>query len=88
MGKRSKSVIKRIHQNERRRVRNRVNVSKYKSAVKRLEAVLEKNDPEAARTMLPEVLSAIDAAVTKNALSKNAAARKKSSLARRVNALG
>ena len=86
--KRSKSVLKRIRQNERRRVHNRANASKYKTMIKKLEAALDKNDPDTARNLLPTVVAAMDKAVAKNALSKNSASRKKSSLTRRVNALG
>ncbi|GAB4339335.1 MAG: 30S ribosomal protein S20 [Candidatus Abyssubacteria bacterium] len=85
--KRSKSVLKRIRQNEKRRLQNRVNVSKYKTAVKKLEAAIDKKDPEAARSMLPGIIARIDKAAAKDVISKNAAARKKSSLTRRVNAL-
>ena len=84
----TKSVLKRDRQNEIRRLRNRANVSRYKTAVKKLETALESKDGEAAKKLLPDVVETIDKAVSKNALSKNSASRKKSSLARRVNALG
>ncbi len=69
-------------------MRNRANVSRYKTVVKKLETALESKDGEAAKKLLPDVVETIDKAVSKNALSKNSASRKKSSLARRVNALG
>ncbi len=69
-------------------MRNRANVSRYKTAVKKLEAAIEKKDTTAARDLLPSVVATIDKAVSKNALSKNSASRKKSSLTRRINALG
>ena len=84
----TKTVLKRNRQNEKRRIRNRVNVSRYKTAVKKLEAVIEANEAETAKGLLPSVVETIDKAVSKNALTKNSASRKKSSLARRVNALG
>jgi small subunit ribosomal protein S20 len=85
--KRSKSVLKRIRQNEKRRLHNRANVSKYRTAVKKIEAVIEKKDSEAAKSMLPGIVAHIDKAAAKRIISENAAARKKSSLSRRVNAL-
>ena len=85
--KRSKSALKRVRQNERRRVVNRANLSKYKTEMKKLEELIEQKNIEAARNMLPAVAASIDEAVTKKVLSKNSASRKKSSLARRVNAL-
>lgn len=84
----SKSVLKRARQNERRRMRNRANASMYKTAIKKLEAAIEQNDAAKARELLPGVVTTIDKAVSKNALSKNSASRKKSSLTLRVNALG
>ena len=69
-------------------MRNRANVSRYKTAVKKLEAAIEKNDATAAGDLLPSVVATIDKAASKNALSKNSASRKKSSLTRRINALG
>ena len=86
--KRSKSVLKRIRQNEQRRMHNRANASKYKTMVKKLEAAIAKEESDAARILLPTVVAALDKAVSKNAVSKNSASRKKSSLTRRVNALG
>jgi small subunit ribosomal protein S20 len=85
--KRSKSVLKRIRQNERRRLVNRSNVSKYKTVIKKLEELVEQKNSDAARNMLPTVTASIDEAVSKKVLSKNSASRKKSSLAKRVNAL-
>lgn len=84
----SKSVLKRIRQNEKRRIRNRACVSKYKTEVKKFEAIIEKGDAAAVREMVPHITKIIDKAASKKALSKNAASRKKSSLMRRVNALG
>ena len=84
----TKTVLKRVRQNEKRRLRNRVNVSRYKTAVKKLETAIEANEAGAAKELLPGVVATIDKAVSKNALAKNSAARKKSSLAKRVNALG
>ena len=84
----TKTVLKRARQNEKRRLRNRANVSRYKTAVKKLETAIEANEAEAAKELLSGVVATIDKAVSKNALTKNSAARKKSSLAKRVNALG
>lgn len=84
----SKSVLKRTRQNERRRMRNRTNVSRYKTSIKKLEAVIGQKDSAKAREMLPSVVATIDKAVSKKALSKNSGSRKKSSLMLRINALG
>jgi small subunit ribosomal protein S20 len=84
----SKSVLKRARQNEKRRLRNRANISRSKTAIKKLEAAIEKKDAAKARELLPDVIATIDKAVSKKAITKNSASRKKSSLTLRVNALG
>ena len=48
---RSKSVQKRARGNEKRRVSNRANVSKYKTAMKKLEAAIEEKDTAKAKEM-------------------------------------
>lgn len=85
--KRSKTVLKRIRQSEKHRVHNRANISKYKTAIKKLEHVIDEKNAEAARAMLPSVAATLDKAASQKVLSKNSASRKKSSLARRVNSL-
>ena len=84
----SKSVLKRARQNERRRMSNRANASRCKTAIKKIETAIKAKDAEKARELLPNVVATIDKAVSKKAISKNSASRKKSSLALRVNALG
>jgi small subunit ribosomal protein S20 len=56
--------------------------------MKKLEAAIEEKDTAKAKDLLPGVVAVIDRAVSKNALTKNSASRKKSSLSLRVNALG
>jgi len=85
--KKSKSVLKRVRQSEQRRLQNRSNVSRYKTEIKKLEHLIEEKNAEAARATLPSVVATIDKAASKQALSKNSASRKKSSLTRRVNSL-
>ena len=84
----SKSVLKRARQNERRRITNRANSSRCKTAIKKIETAIKEKEAEKARELLPGVVATIDKAVSKKAISKNSASRKKSSLALRVNALG
>jgi len=85
--KKSKSVLKRIRQSEERRLHNRANISRFKTAMKKLEHVIEEKNAEAARAMLPTVVATLDKAASQKVLSKNSASRKKSSLTRRVNSL-
>ncbi len=80
-----KSAEKRVRQSERRRVINRGNRSRLRTAMKDLRGSLEKDGKDAA-TLLPKTVSEIDKAVQKGVLHRNAAARHKSRLTVRVNA--
>jgi small subunit ribosomal protein S20 len=79
-----KSAEKRVRQNERRRVVNRSNRSRLRTAVKELRTALEEGGKPAA-DLLPKTVSEIDKAVQKGVLHRNAAARQKSRLTARVN---
>ncbi len=76
----TKSAIKRIRQNERRRLRNRAVRSQVRTALKVARAV---EGPEQ-RTTIAEAMRSLDKAVSKGVIHRNTAARKKSSLARRL----
>ena len=76
----TRSAIKRIRQNEKRRVRNRTIRSQVRTAVKTARAA--GGDP--LRTAVAEAIRALDKAVTKGVVHRNTAARKKSALARRL----
>ncbi|MBI4246782.1 MAG: 30S ribosomal protein S20 [Candidatus Rokubacteria bacterium] len=78
----TKSAIKRIRQNERRRLRNRMVRSKLRTAVKTARAAL--SGGPAAPATVQEAIRALDRAVTKGVIHRNTAARKKSALARRL----
>ena len=79
-----KSAEKRVRQSERRRVVNRSNRSRLRTAVKELRSALEKGGKTASE-LLPTTVSEIDKAVQKGVLHRNAAARHKSRLTARVN---
>ena len=79
-----KSAEKRVRQSERRRVINRSNRSRLRTAVKELRSALEKSGKNA-NELLPTTISEIDKAVQKGVLHRNAAARHKSRLTARVN---
>jgi small subunit ribosomal protein S20 len=76
----TKSAVKRIRQNERRRVRNRAVRSQVRSALKETRAAQGAEQ----RTSIAEAIRALDKAVTKGVIHRNTAARKKSALARRL----
>ena len=76
----TKSAIKRMRQNERRRVRNRAVRSKVRTSLKVARTV---QGPEQATT-IAEAIRILDKAVSKGVIHRNTAARKKSALARRL----
>jgi small subunit ribosomal protein S20 len=76
----TKSAMKRIRQNERRRVRNRAVRSQVRTAVKVARAIA---GPEQ-RATIEEAIRSLDKAVSKGVIHRNTAARKKSALARRL----
>ena len=80
-----KSAEKRVRQSERRRLINRNNRTKLRSAMKKLRTALDGGEAKESSTLLPTTVSEIDKAVRKGALHRNAAARHKSRLTIRVN---
>jgi small subunit ribosomal protein S20 len=81
-----KSQIKRNRQNPARELRNKTVQTAIKTYAKKVRTTAAAGDPEAARTELRRASREIDRAVAKGALNKRAAARRKSRLARAVNA--
>jgi small subunit ribosomal protein S20 len=77
------SALKRVRQNERRRVRNRTVRSQVRTAVKTARTALGTAGADV-RTVVAEAIRALDKAVTKGIIHRNTAARKKSALARRL----
>jgi small subunit ribosomal protein S20 len=73
--------MKRIRQNERRRLRNRAVRSQVRSAVK-----LGRTEGPEQRASVADAIRSLDKAVTKGVIHRNTAARKKSALARRLTA--
>ena len=84
-----KSALKAHHHSLKRRAVNRSNRSALRTTLKRFNEKLDSKKPdvlETAKSGLPDLYSAIDKACRKKALSRNAAARQKSRLTRRLNA--
>jgi small subunit ribosomal protein S20 len=82
----TKSAIKRMKQNEKRRQRNRATRSNLRSTVKAARAAVVTPGPEAKDTIRLAIRT-LDRAVTQGLLHKNTAARKTSSLAKKLNTL-
>ena len=80
------SSKKRIRQNQKREQRNVSMKSAIKTAVIKVEIAIAEGDIESAQAGLSEVVSALDSAVTRGVVKKNTASRRKSRLARKINA--
>ena len=82
-----KSAIKRVKVTEKKNLRNRINRSIFRTSMKKFNAVIESGDVAAAEKLLPITSGAIDRACVKGVMHKNAANRRKSRIAVRVQAL-
>jgi small subunit ribosomal protein S20 len=83
----SLSAKKRIRQSLKRRARNRARKEQVKTDVKSFLTALGTGDVNKAREALNVAVSRMDRVATKRTIHKNAAARKRSRLQRRLNAL-
>lgn len=82
-----KSAIKRVKVIEKKTMRNNMVKSAYKTAIKKFEQAIEAGNLEEAKTLFSEATKKIDQACTKGVIVKNTAARKKSNLAKKLNAV-
>ncbi len=83
-----KSAVKRHKQSIKRRDRNIAVKSAVKTAVKRVEGAISKNDIDDAKRRLRETNILLDKAVSKGVLHRNNASRKISRLTTKVNVAG
>jgi small subunit ribosomal protein S20 len=77
-----KSQIKRIKTNEKARLRNKSVSSSIKTAVRKFRDAATAGDATAITTELRAASKALDVAVSKGVIHKNAAANKKSAMAK------
>ena len=82
-----KSALKRMRQNERRRLRNRHVKSTMNTYIKSFLESIESGDGNTAKERLKDTISYIDKAATKGVIHKKNASRKISRLTRKYNAL-
>ncbi|KOU00475.1 30S ribosomal protein S20 [Streptomyces sp. NRRL F-5755] len=79
--------MKRIKTNEKARQRNKAVKSSLRTAIRRTREAVEAGDLQKAATAQAEAAKKLDKAVSKGVIHKNAAANKKSALAKKVAAL-
>jgi len=82
-----KSAKKRIRQNDKKRIRNRHIRTTLRSALKRFEQTLEKQNAEELKSLLHKTISLVDTAAPKGVIPKNKAARHVSQIRRKINSL-
>ena len=82
-----KSAIKRVNVIEKKTARNNMIKSGYKSAVKKFEQAVAAGNKAEATTLMAEATKKVDQACTKGVIVKNTAARKKSNMAKKLNAM-
>jgi len=78
------SAIKRIRQNEKRRVHNKYYAKTARNAIKKLRNT---ENTKEAKDLLPKVVSMLDKLAKRNIIHSNKAANLKSKLTRHVNTL-
>jgi small subunit ribosomal protein S20 len=83
----SLSAKKRVRQSIKRRARNRARKEAIKGQVKTYLSALSAGDFAKAETELRNVTKRLDQVASKHTIHKNAAARKRSRLTRRLNAM-
>lgn len=83
----TKQARKRVRQNEERRQRNHHHKSRMRTAIKRVETAVASGDKDTAQAELGSAVSLIDRTASKGAIHKQQAARRKSRLSQKVQAL-
>lgn len=80
-----KSAIKRVEVTKTKTLKNTIKKSALKTSLKKCNEAIVKKDPSAS-AILSDTAKAIDRAAAKHILHKNTAARRKSKLAKALNA--
>ena len=81
-----KSAKKRVKKKKKKTLRNNMIKSGYKSAVRKFDEAVNAGKIDEAKVLLSEATKKIDQACSKGVIVKNTAARKKSSLSKKLNA--
>ncbi len=82
-----KSAMKRTKIEKRNNLRNRSIKSEIKTVIKKFEAVIAENKADEAAKLYREASSVLDKAVAKGTVHKNFAARRKSNMAKHLDAI-
>ena len=82
-----KSAIKRVSIIEKKSLKNNMIKSGYRTAIRKFETAVLDGKKKDVEKLLIEATKKIDSACSKGVLKKNTASRKKSSLAKKLNAM-
>ena len=82
-----KSALKRMRQNEKKRIHNRLFRGRARTEVKKARLAIESGDVELARTSTQTAIKALDKAASKGKIHKNNASRRISRLMKQLSAL-
>ncbi len=82
-----KSAIKRVNVNKKKNLENKSIKSQINTSVKKFEDAVNAKDVERATKLYAEAVSVIDSAASKKVIHKNTASRKKSRLAKKIDAI-
>jgi small subunit ribosomal protein S20 len=83
----SLSAKKRVRQNDRHRAINRARKSRVKTQIKKFETVLASGDAKVATEEFRLLVKRLDQTAATSTMHKKTASRKKSRLAKRLNAI-
>ena len=82
-----KTAIKRTKIIEKKTLRNNMIKSEYRTAIKKFEAAVEAGNAEEAQKLYSEATKQVDMACSKGVIVKNTAARKKSTMSKKLNSM-
>jgi small subunit ribosomal protein S20 len=82
-----KSALKRIRQNEKRRIHNRIYRTRARTLVKQAKVAIEASDLDVAREATRIAVRDLDMAASRGTIHPNNAARRKSRLMKQLAAL-
>lgn len=79
-----KSAIKKTRRDEKKRMINKRNRSRMRTAIKKIRALISAGKIDEARKEYPNVVAIIDKTVTKGIIHQNTAARYKSRISKAI----
>ena len=82
-----KSAVKRVSVIEKKTLQNNMIKSEYKTAVKKFEVAATEGNKEEAEKLFKAAVKKVDGACSKGVIKANTASRKKSSMAKKLNAI-